>query len=278
MEFPFNSTLQKTLSILSVAGFLLFSAVFGLLQWNPETLERAAKGFIIIKIEQKLEEHFVPLKKFKNLEQISLLKELNNQYLNHIENLKQFINSDLSSKIANEVARLCTCKTTPEDIQMELHNFKKIEAGIKQSIEEATHGKILKLNLASDSLIQMIRGYYFSMIQRLTHDLKIFSGSNSILFLLIFGLTFMRSKNPKTILIPGLILFVGTLASLLIYLFGQNWFFALVFNDFMGWGYLIYVGIISMFLADIILLKARISLWILNFVANVMGSFISACG
>jgi len=61
------------------------------------------------------------------------------------------------------------------------------------------------------------------------------------------------------VVLPAGLLFIATVASIAIYIFGQNWFYTLVFRNYMGWGYLTYVGVIFGFLLDIVFNGASIT-------------------
>ena len=60
-------------------------------------------------------------------------------------------------------------------------------------------------------------------------------------------------------MVAGGLLTVVTLVSAGIYVFGQNWFYTLMFNNYMGWGYVTLVGVILAFLLDVIFNKGRVS-------------------
>lgn len=60
-----------------------------------------------------------------------------------------------------------------------------------------------------------------------------------------------------------------------IYVFGQDWFYTILYNDYMGAGYLAYVAAIFGFLMDIALNKARVTTEVINGIFNVIGSAFS---
>jgi hypothetical protein len=69
---------------------------------------------------------------------------------------------------------------------------------------------------------------------------------------------------------------ISTVVSSYLYIFKQNWFYTIIYNDFVGFAYLMYLGIIFLFLCDIIFNKARITTEIVNMILNAIGSSLTA--
>ena len=58
------------------------------------------------------------------------------------------------------------------------------------------------------------------------------------------------------------------------YVFEQNWFYAILFERYLGLGYLGYVAFLFFWLIEIVYLKARIT----QMVFDAVGSMLSKCG
>jgi hypothetical protein len=67
----------------------------------------------------------------------------------------------------------------------------------------------------------------------------------------------------------------STLLTSYLYLFKQNWFYTILYSEYWGFWYLFYIGIIFLFLCDIIFNKARITTEIVNAILNALGSAFS---
>lgn len=67
----------------------------------------------------------------------------------------------------------------------------------------------------------------------------------------------------------------STLVSVSIYVFGQDWFYTILYNDYMGFTYLVYIAVIFSVLSDIAFNRARVVTEILNGVANTLGYALS---
>lgn len=68
-----------------------------------------------------------------------------------------------------------------------------------------------------------------------------------------------------------MLLTLATILSSSIYLFGQDWFYTILYNDYMGFGYLVYIAVIFGVLMDIALNKARVTTEVINGIANAIG-------
>ena len=72
--------------------------------------------------------------------------------------------------------------------------------------------------------------------------------------------------------VPAVFLLAATLLSSAIYVLGQDWFYTILCNDYMGFGYLAYIALIFGFLVDIALNKAQLTTAIANGIADALGS------
>lgn len=102
-------------------------------------------------------------------------------------------------------------------------------------------------------------------------DLRIFSGSNAAVFMLLLGVTFLKPRAIAHLFLPGILLVLSSLISAWFYLFEQNWFFTLVGNDYVGWGYLGYMSAVFLFLADIVFNGAQATTLVVNHLLQVIG-------
>ncbi len=74
--------------------------------------------------------------------------------------------------------------------------------------------------------------------QSLLSDIRFFSTVNLGSFLLILFLTVVLKKFPAYVSACAWILLISTCISISIYLYGQNWFYTILFNEYYGTGYL----------------------------------------
>lgn len=75
--------------------------------------------------------------------------------------------------------------------------------------------------------------------------------------------------------VPGILLAVAAVISFSIYVFGQDWFYIILYNDYMGFGYLAYMTLIFSLLVDIIVNQARITTEVINFIGHMFSAAFS---
>jgi len=95
------------------------------------------------------------------------------------------------------------------------------------------------------------------------------------MFLVLLAVSFAKPQAMAHLFVPGVLLVLATLIASTIYIFGQDWFYTILYNDYMGFGYLVYLSVIFSVLMDIVLNKARVTTEIINGVAQGLGSALS---
>ncbi len=146
---------------------------------------------------------------------------------------------------------------------------------LSKEISASYLDRIKNIEVAQDNLGNIIKGKYIEILGNLKFDLRIFLGANFLMFLILLSVSFFKPQAIAHLFLPGLLLLASNLISSAIYIFGQDWFYTILYNDYMGFGYLVYIAIIFGFLIDIAFNKARATTEIINGIANAIGSAIS---
>jgi hypothetical protein len=105
---------------------------------------------------------------------------------------------------------------------------------------------------------------YRRRLHALLRDLRIFAGCNLTLFLLAALLVARGRARAVDCLVPATLLAAATLASSLIYVAAQDWFWSFVDGGYAGFGYLLVVVIVTGLFADIIWNGARVVRFLLR--------------
>jgi hypothetical protein len=95
------------------------------------------------------------------------------------------------------------------------------------------------------------------------------------MFLFLLVVSFAKPKAIAHLFLPGVLLLSATVLASAIYIFGQDWFYTILYNDYMGFSYLAYIAVIFGILLDIALNKARVTTEVINGIANAVGSAFS---
>lgn len=252
--------MKVTLRVFGLIGLLLFGSAFLLTYGVPDSVEKVAESFIKNKVEEKTNEKIDSLgTAAKNNKLVRMAGKLFNNQEKEIDELKQKLKSKAHEKLAAVIAEMrdlsCECR--------EIH---------AQRIKEGYIYKISLLESANAKLVDFMKTKYMEVVDNLKSDLRIFTGSNTIIFLFLIFLSFLNPKAISLLFLPGTLLFISTIICSYFYLFEQNWFFTLIYNDFLGYGYLGYIGMLFLFLSDIAFNKGRVTCEILNGVFHAIGS------
>lgn len=237
----------------------MFSFLFSMTFVSSEKIEKSAKSFVKTQIEkevrakqQAIRESTVTEAALNIADRLSLDKE----------RIQANLDNNLPEKIASIIASMCG------------HDCEKTKT-LAQSISSGYMEKIKNIQIAESTISDIVKGKYLEIVGNLKLDLRIFLGSNLVMFLILFVISFAKPKAVAHLFLPGLLLVVATILSSSIYVFGQDWFYTLLYNDYMGFGYLAYITVIFGVLLDITLNRAKVTTEIINGIANAVGSAFS---
>lgn len=77
-------------------------------------------------------------------------------------------------------------------------------------------------------LVTMIQSGYVAVVKDLTRDIRIFTATNAIAFLLLLLVSFLRPDSVRALFVPGVLLFISTLLCAWLYVFEQNWLLTII--------------------------------------------------
>lgn len=251
--------MSTTLKLIGVFGILLFGVLLSATFASPEKIEESAKGFLKSQIgkevrvkQQAIADSSATEAALKVAGRLGLEKE----------KIQADLNNDLPENIASIIASMCG------------YDCEK-KKSLAQSITSGYMERIKNITAAENTLGDIVKDKYIEIVSNLKRDLRIFLGSNLAMFMLLLTITLFKPQTVQHLFLPGLLLVAATALSSTIYIFGQDWFYTILYNDYMGFGYLLYIATIFGFLMDIALNKARITSEIINGIANVVGSAFS---
>lgn len=252
-------TMNITLKTIGLLGIALFGLLLSLTFISSTAIEESAKGFVKFQIEKEVREKQYLLGQSSIADKaLSIISRLGYKK----EKIQDDLDNKLPEKIASFLASMCG------------YDCEKKKA-LSKSITSGYFDRIKKIQLATSTLGKIVKGKYLDIVGNLKADLIIFLGANFLMFFLLFVISFTRPKAIKHLFLPGLLLLVATVMSSSIYIFGQDWFYTILYNDYMGFGYLVYIAVIFGILLDISFNKAKVTTEVINGVANVTGSAFS---
>jgi multidrug efflux pump subunit AcrA (membrane-fusion protein) len=243
--------------ILSIVGLVIFGPVLLAAAFAPQQVEQAAKTYVKAQAKQEVDRYF---DSFAGKAVKKTYEALQEKYAEQLAGSQAALKAGLPGLVAEWLAALChyDCATKEE---------------VKKALTEGLEKQIATLQRALDKVKALAQDKYAEVTAKIRRDLMIFSGSNTAVFAMLLALTILRRDYARPLALPAVLMLIATAASTGIYVFGQDWFWIILTDSYMGFGYLVYLGIIFFFLMDIVYNKARVTQAFLE----ALGQALAAC-
>lgn len=252
--------MKIALRTFGLIGIILFGTAFWFTFGVPGYVENQAKEFIKSRIEKETNEKIDSLAlAAKDSKLGKFAQKLMDTNQEEISQIQASLQAQLHEKIAAVIAEMA-------DLDCECRDK------YAQLIKSGFESRLLSLKNSNEKLLDFMKTKYMEVASKLTLDLRIFTGSNLVIFLLLLAISLMKPKVITHLFLPGILLLLSTTICSYFYLFQQNWFFTIIFNNYVGFGYLAYVAILFGIFCDIAFNKARITTEIINCFLNAIGS------
>jgi hypothetical protein len=248
------------LRALGAVGTALFATLFLFTFYRPAWVEVAARDFVTSEVQKQIDSHVAGLdvaSDSNTLQQAA--SALVRQNAQRIENLKTALRMRLHERIADALAQVrdidCKCRDR-----------------IAGFLEAEMSGSLAMLNASNARLTDFIQAKYLRVVADLERDIRIFSGANVVACLLLLLLSFAKPRAVNHLALPGLLLALAIIVSSYCYAFEQNWFFTIIYSDYLGFAYLGILGFVFGLLLDIFLNRGRVTTHLGNGALHVVGS------
>ncbi|MDH5750682.1 MAG: hypothetical protein OEY85_15335 [Rhodospirillales bacterium] len=262
--------LRKVLLVFSVIGVVASGTGLAIVTFGAEHVESASNEFIIAGIEKRVRK----LLTLEPAEGEGRIADLRNKLSDKSELLAdKILGGDFPVRLREQVGEACVCKLTHAERAEVIRGYGEAKAAVAKMIEALRAGKFSETHMEKGTMRRLLAGYHVSTVEGLTRELQIFLGTNLVLFAVI-GLAAYFSAATAELLFPLGILLLGTLTSAGFYIFNQDWLATILLNDWTGYGYLAWVAVVSLFLADILLNRARVTA---NILSAISPSNVSPC-
>jgi len=248
------------LRIVGLIGVLIFGASFYFTYSVPDGAEEIAKKFIKERIIIEARE---------KIDSITLASSEST-----LGKLAKKIMKGREKEI--EILKIKLQETSYENTDAVIAEMRDLscECRIKyaQRLKEHTELRISNFEAMNEKLKGFMKSKYMELVNKLAQELRIFTGSNLTMFVILLLASFLKPKAAIQLFVPGLLLTSSTLICSYFYLFEQNWFFTIIYSDFLGFWYLAFVVVLFLWLCDIMLNRARVTTEIVNMALNAIGS------
>jgi hypothetical protein len=132
--------------------------------------------------------------------------------------------------------------------------------------------RLRELLADSPRLTTFIQQKYLGLVAELKREIRIFTATNAVSFLLLLLIAFAKPQATRHLLFPGILLLASTLFCAWLYLFSQNWLLTIIHGDYTGFAYSAYLGLVFLFCCDIGLNRGRVTTHIANGFGSMAGS------
>jgi uncharacterized protein YggL (DUF469 family) len=254
---------QLILRIAGLAGAALFAFFFALTYHTPEWVEDFAADYIEGEVADQVDATIDSIGAPQGEDAISrYAAQLLKQNEARIAELRESFKEEARLQLAVCIAEIRGL--TAEQ-----------RARLQAWLEDGAKLRIGSLQLENTRLVAIIQSGYLGVVADLKRDIRIFSASNACAFLLLLLVSFLKPEHTRALFVPGVLLTVSTAACAYLYVFEQNWLLTLIQGSYLGFAYAAWLGVAFLFLCDIWLNRARVTVRILDSMAHALGSAIA---
>lgn len=255
---------KPALLFVSALGLIVSAAVFAITFSNPKLIARSAKDFVVEKVKMEYAEQRSRIQ--DDTAPGKLLNSLKERYQEKLDRIPQEL-AKLDERITAHIDQMCSSGTCD---RQQSQNNKDLLLLIYEHAAKRNFGAAIK------TIDALVKNRTEEIVSRLITDLRIFSGTNLVIYGLIFFVTLLAGPGLlRPLTLPAVLLTVSSLFAIFIYVFEQNWFFTILYSEYWGTGYITLVSVIFLFLIDIFMNRGRITNFILSVVGEVVASILS---
>jgi len=252
--------MRRILVVVSLLGVLLFGGAFALSFLDPLLIEHAAREVVRIEVERRVGEKIDSL---SNSRVAGLAQRALQNTEADIARTQRAIRDDVPRKVADVVANMlnadCECRKR-----------------LREYAQRAESDRLSSLTQVRERLVGLIESAYASVASSLVREFRIFTASNAVAFALLGFITLIRSGATLQLVLTAVVLIGAVMVTGSLYLFNQNWLHTIVFSQYVGLAYALYLVGVALLLADVALNRARVTTRLVNLALQAVGSAITA--
>lgn len=253
IEAPLPTSLIS-LRVISGLGASAFVLGFVVLMARPDIVERRAHEYLVEEVTARAS---AMLSAADSLPEDGILGALSERFSAQADSLQARLDEGLADQLGQLLAGVCHY-CDPEETSAGVAEVAEERLGVLQRATEITSG--WAQNRYSQSVTTLIR------------DLRIFTGLNAALLLMVFVASFAsRQTQPGDHVLTLWLVVTTTVVAVFGYVFAQDWFYTFVTGQYVGFGYAVWLAVIFLALVDWVLNRGRVS----NAIVNVFGAAVS---
>ncbi len=248
---------------LSLAGVVIFATALGVLVTAPDRIDRMVQDFAVSQVSDRFQETIAAHQLEDRAGRLKGLAEgLAARFSDSIEAQKARLEAGFDRFVADVLTAACKIDCDRQ-------------AAVREDVTAFFEGVLRATEDARAQIEAFIEKEYDEVLAELRRDLKIFCASNLVVFLMALALAVFKGRAGAHLLPISVLLSLATVIATYFYVFNQNWLWTIVFNDYWGWSYLGFVGVLFVFLMDIAFNRGRITTRVINFFCHLVGAAVA---
>lgn len=255
MRPPAGVVVRRCLLAVAVCGFVVFAALWTLSMVRPHVIEASARTLLMAEVERRTQARLDAVSDGALAGVARKAMATHADETAQLHRTKESLSERVSSTVDAMADPACACRARARDQAI---------AGIDARLE-----RLASWDLRLEALIQRA---YMHTADHLQREVRIFAGTNALVFLMLGVIAWRKAAATWQLLVPGFTLLASVGISTWFYLFNQDWVRTIVFSEYTGYGYAVWLGILLALLTDILANRARVTTRILNTVLNAAGS------
>lgn len=240
-------------------GVVVFAAALAASLLAPAWVEQQGRNAIRHQVEIRVNERIDAL---DGVFLEGMATRLRQQERDRLAQAQALLRARLPERVAQVVAEMadldCACRRGIQDW---------LEGGLRQSMSHAAQ--------LDNRLTRLIRAQYMDTAAHLMREWRIVSGANLLVFGLLVAGAWVRRRASWHVFPATVLLVLSAAVVAYFYVFHQNWLHTVVFNDYVGWSYLGWLGLAFGFASDLAFNRARLTAQVVSGVLDGVGSSLS---
>jgi|SRR5882724_2791479 len=248
MRFLVGPWVNRATRIVAAVGIAFYICVLGVVTFAPNLLEQSARVFATSRLHEEIEA-------VASDQRLERAREITDRQAVELMEAAVVAQAQLHEQFDRAMIEIVSvlCRFDCGARQMWLDIF---ERSIEKKWSEAAQ--------AIKNLKAIAQSRFSEIMLKLRAELMFFTVSNVAILAMLFVATLFARGRYNVLGLPALLCVVGTTISAGLYVFGQNWFYAILFDNYMRTGYLVLDFSVCLLLIDWFVLRGRITAQVLG--------------
>lgn len=248
------------LRVVGIAGLTLFGAFFTFTYSMPQSVERFGAEYITGEVGRKIDSTIDAVRAPAGTGLLHrAAADLYARNESEIESLKATAKERAHELMDASLAQVrdpaCDCRRV-----------------VVQGIDL---GRIAQLLRDNRRVSEFIHGTYMKVRNDLAHEIRIFTATNALCFLLVVLVSFAKPAAARHLFFPAVLLVVSSGFCAWLYVFSQDWLLTIIQGSYVGYAYAAWLGVVFLFVCDIGLNRGRVTAHVVNGASATLGSAFS---